>query len=321
MVVQFDENLLETIQRGSHQCSCNLVVLCIGCHIQNPPMEDSWYPIVFFAFVPIFGAILFTTAMMTRVYLKVRRQSRKAAKWKFPKASFRLKRQDCATESSAQSTEQKVFTPRPSSGSESRPSSGKHSRQYPAGGAMGKLERDVFYQSLFYLSALSFSWTFLLAATIVSNPYVQQQKTAQDYYGLYLASFTIVPLQGLWNCLIYFRPRIMTRRRKKKQAKQTRAISEVTQESNPSSGLKNPFRRRTNLNNESSGDSNIEEIYDPSADIAVSVPVCSSNDDHILIEGSADGVRASNLEGIAEELKELESASSKIEEYGSATFG
>lgn len=113
----------------------------------------------------------------------------------------------------------------------------------------------------------------------------------------------------------------MTRRTKKKQAKQTRAISEVTQESNPSSGLKNPFRRRTNLNNESSGDSNIEESHDPSADIAVSVPVCSSNDDHILIEGSADGVRASNLEGIAEELKELESASSKIEEYGSATFG
>jgi hypothetical protein len=57
-----------------------------GCHIMSHPVyEPSWYPLIFFTFVPVFGSIVIATVLMIRVYLEVRSKSRQASRWRFSK--------------------------------------------------------------------------------------------------------------------------------------------------------------------------------------------------------------------------------------------
>jgi hypothetical protein len=44
----------------------------VVCTILFPPYKDTWFPIIFFTFIPIFLAISATTVMMIQVYVYVR---------------------------------------------------------------------------------------------------------------------------------------------------------------------------------------------------------------------------------------------------------
>jgi hypothetical protein len=57
-----------------------------GCHIQSHlARKGSWHPLIWFTFVPIFGTIFFTSALLIRLYFAVSRQRQRASKWQFRK--------------------------------------------------------------------------------------------------------------------------------------------------------------------------------------------------------------------------------------------
>mmetsp|Transcript_6302 Transcript_6302/g.13148 ORF Transcript_6302/g.13148 Transcript_6302/m.13148 type:complete len:1008 (+) Transcript_6302:265-3288(+) len=60
----------------------------------------------------------------------------------------------------------------------------------------------VAWQSLWYLAAFYMVWPPYLALQ-----YVWASGRAYDQYGFILAAGTVVPMQGFWNAVIYFRPR------------------------------------------------------------------------------------------------------------------
>lgn len=295
-----------------------------ACHIQNPPIAKTWYPIVFLVFVPIFSAILFTTGMMVRVYLKVRKQSRKAARWKFP--SFRLRQEVVGKNvTSPEDDGRSGIVRRPSSEeqgcSTARP-------RHTSRGTMGNLEREVFYQSLFYLFVFYLCWIFLLVATLEASPSIRDSLDLDRLYGFFVAALAIAPLQGFWNCCVYFRPRIIAR-----WAAKATAARQRTDGGSPSLAFLNFFRSRTNSSGTGTPDwesdrvrdggnsdrQEINEPYDPSAAIAM---LDSQSCVDSSIDGTDDGAGGSstsanlmNFGAIREELEELEHEEDQIEAY------
>lgn len=247
---------------------------------------------------------------MARVYLKVRTQSRRAAKWAFTTKS-RIQK---AGTNAAADHGRVVFNPfsRQLPPDATRVARVTEPQSHQANRSIDGLEREVFYQSLFYLSALYFSWIFLLAATIVGNPYVKSD--ASEHYGLFLLCLTVLPLQGLWNCLVYFRPR-----RKARKSRQLSSASDSNSFLSNSFPFKNLFHRwgsssisgniGGNNANSIQDDSN---YHDPSAAIAALSPQQLSTSEDFTVE--VNQINA-NFGAIREELQELEDAEFQIEEY------
>jgi hypothetical protein len=72
------------------------------------------------------------------------------------------------------------------------------------------LEKEVFWQSLSYLSAFWISWPILL----VSNA-----KSDSGEYPLFVVVMLLAPIQGFSNFLVYVRPRMLRRFRQRKRQK------------------------------------------------------------------------------------------------------
>lgn len=246
--------------------------------------------------------------MMVRVYLKVRTQSSRAAKWTFPTKS-RIHKAGADAVADRGRGFFNLFSRRLSDGV----ARAAQPQIRQAARSISGLERDVFYQSLFYLSALYFSWVFLLAATIVGNPYVKSE--ASEHYGLFLLCLTVLPLQGLWNCLVYFRPR----RKARKSRHLSSSASDGMRDSN-SFPFKNAFRRwrESSLSGSNGAITNGNEedsnYHDPSAAIAALNPQPLTTSEDLTLEGNQTSPNA-NFDAIREELQELEDAEFQIEEY------
>lgn len=197
-----------------------------GCHIMSHPVyEPSWYPLIFFTFVPIFGSILIATVLMIRVYLEVRSKSRQASRWRFSKR-FKTKDNTGADAKpregswlvSALSFGRRLL----SKGARHRDSTetanrGGSQNASPKGKKPTKkvsLEDQVFWQSCLYLGAFYLSWTLILIAFIVSS----YPEGNSRLYPFYLTALILAPLQGFWNCVIYFRPRLVARHSRRVQS-------------------------------------------------------------------------------------------------------
>jgi hypothetical protein len=123
-------------------------------------------------------------------------------------------------------------------------------------------------------------------------------------YSFYVVTLTLAPLQGFWNCIVYFRPRYITRRRSRRLSSTPQA-----RDSFFAAAL-----QWISSNIPSSQDAN---YVDPSDQIAVSDRQrnggSQASDDVIAV---ADGARlAANVDDIQEEMAELEDAENRIHDY------
>ena len=97
------------------------------------------------------------------------------------------------------------------------------------GGVLGKLESQVMWQAIFYLSAFWFTWPLFLLG--VAKPSIL---SGPGGYAFAVVCFLLAPMQGLLNGLIYFRPRLtkmIETRRKSNQRRRDQSSEE------PKSGL------------------------------------------------------------------------------------
>jgi hypothetical protein len=321
------------------------MVVSNRCHIQNPFIfEKTWYPVVFFVYAPIFSAIFFTTAMMARVYNKVRQQSKRASRWELSRVLHLRRRETSTTQPQQRRHRLSIVTAITSrsrnAGDESRGSFGNGSRNLPgrqaATSATSTLERQVFIQSVLYLSAFYLSWTFLLAATIEASP-MTAKANELNIYGFYLTCFILAPLQGAWNCVIYFRPRILSRWSSKgPKPTQSRLCSNEGRSANESQHPRaskllfwHQASTRHGSNNHQEETSDVEgpthSVIDPSVYIAgASMTEISGTAETAGGRSASPGEvqlapiedsRPSFAPDIREELAQLEGAEGRIEDY------
>ena len=76
-----------------------------------------------------------------------------------------------------------------------------------------KMERAVFWQAVFYVCAFFVSWPVYV---------VGQLNGDGQSYGLWIAIAVLTPLQGFMNSLVYFRPRYVQYRARKKRERDAR---------------------------------------------------------------------------------------------------
>ena len=166
------------------------------CHIDVPPVEDSWTPAVVLVVIPSGVVSALATVMMVAVYLKVRHQFRRMRRWTFRGTSVELNAPRSA----------RSFTVG-GHGTESR-------RRDMASDdrTSHKPDRQVFWQAVLYLSAFYVTCTVqtFLAFHAWSEPHLRDQPS--DIYPVWVLYVTFAPLQGFWNAFIYFRPRIIHQR-------------------------------------------------------------------------------------------------------------
>jgi hypothetical protein len=114
-----------------------------GCHISVPPFSPTYIPRTIFLTAPVALVILVVTINMILVYLAVRKQAARAARWRFPESD---PRGDFTVSTGSTINVNDNFT--------RRRSGNRRSGSTPA----SRLERDVFWQSLFYLGAYYLTW-------------------------------------------------------------------------------------------------------------------------------------------------------------------
>jgi hypothetical protein len=170
--------------------------LSFGCYIPPPPLADNPQNLLIFTVVPICTAIVIATVNMVLVYWAVRKQMIASRKWQFRSAAMQQHQQASASSlfrnadaCSALRINSDVFSE----------SFQPRRRQT----AIQKMERQTFWQALFYLGAFYLTWPILLAANF--------SKRAQGSYGFMLLVIILGPLQGFLNFLVYARPRILKR--------------------------------------------------------------------------------------------------------------
>jgi hypothetical protein len=132
-------------------------------HVTAVPVAENSRVIVSLVVpvAPIAGSIVLLTVNMILVYLKVRAQAAASNRWRFDSHT--------STNSSLSAT------PAPST---------------------SKMERAVFWQSLFYLAAFYLTWPLSMTA------YLDQSKL-DHLFRYWLALVTIAPVQGFLNAIVY----------------------------------------------------------------------------------------------------------------------
>ena len=127
-----------------------------GCWILPDPKSPAFIRSVMFFVVPLLVVLIVASVNMFLVYLAVRRQDRRADKWRI--------------------------------------SGRRRSVSAP-------MERAVVWQCLFYLLSLYITWPFMMVAQLLAH---------RAHYRLWVAIFLLAPSQGVWNCIVYMRPRCLT---------------------------------------------------------------------------------------------------------------
>jgi hypothetical protein len=174
-----------------------------GCYIPPPPIAQDYRSILIFAVVPISIAIIIATVNMVLLYWAVRQQMIAARKWQF---SWAAKQQQQVAKSSLSRNEDAACalpTNADVSGESFQPRSPQKRLQYNRQSSIQIMERQTFWQALFYLGAFYVTWPFLLASQLIQS--------AQEIYPFTLVVLILGPLQGFLNFLVYARPRVLKR--------------------------------------------------------------------------------------------------------------
>jgi len=186
----------------------NIVTLC---HIAPPPLASSRKNIAIFVIAPIsifLGGAFFN---MGWVYFAVSKQNRAANRWRIGQVAARgnvaspssTGPAEDDTESSDGPVRQSMFGRLSLASYRSSYQAPVPSRGAAGNGPMGagggrQLDRVVLWQAVFYLAAFILTWPFYYISVL--NP------TCEEYYFWVLVYF-FSPLQGLFNWIVYMRPR------------------------------------------------------------------------------------------------------------------
>jgi hypothetical protein len=157
-----------------------------GCYIPPPPLVDDYRYIVIFAVLPKCTAVAIATVNTGLVYWAVRKQMIAARKWGI--SSF--------------SDPSSSYQPDASGGLPMNPDASSVSAQprRREASVIEMMERQTFWRALFYLGAFYVTVPIPLLANFSHD--------AATYYPYMLTTFTLAPLQGFLNYLLYARPRI-----------------------------------------------------------------------------------------------------------------
>ena len=168
------------------------------CYVDAPPVERSWWPLFVFAVGPNVFVSVLATGMMTTVYLKVRKQSRRTTRWSFVGTT--------------------------SSSSDPPSSSTTTARRRKDTNTVSSLHRQVFWQAVLYLGA--FYATYSVHVYLVFHLWAEprRRETPRNIFPLWVVHLTLTPLQGFWNAFIYYRPRFILWRRRCHQQQRDKTV-------------------------------------------------------------------------------------------------
>ena len=180
----------------------------MACSIQVPPTAPSWYPIMVFLVGPTILVMVVGTALIGAVYLKVRRQVKQGLQWSFPVTT-----PSSSVGSGTVSQEHSGFQPTSSSGLDQSSGPTTHVSTPRPGQrptlASSTLLQGVYWQSFWYMVAFCSTHFMLMCMTIILLLQHEANVHLSTTYSFWLTIVVVTPLQGLWNALVYFRPRII----------------------------------------------------------------------------------------------------------------
>ena len=244
------------------------------CHFfVEPSVEPVETAVALFAFIiPVTAALVILISLTIRVYLAVRANTRTSQRWTFSTA-FSSRNNSTRNLNSMlfRQDESRVAGLPPNASAPSSPAPNRAAAMVQASSSgSSRLENEVFWQCLWYILAFVVIWPvcFVIDAIALSGG-------LSDNFALGLLAQFVIPLQGLTNALVYFRPRIRTWWKKSRSAQ--RATQEGGSESTGHSlfgrilrSTSNPRRRRQPLGNMESEEAlhTFTRFEEPSADIA-----------------------------------------------------
>mmetsp|Transcript_31937 Transcript_31937/g.52706 ORF Transcript_31937/g.52706 Transcript_31937/m.52706 type:complete len:581 (-) Transcript_31937:1311-3053(-) len=185
-----------------------------GCHIPPPSSSlhqtanfegasSSWGPYLGLYIIPAFLVIIFTTFVMLRVYLHVRKINMKAQKWRF-------NAKNASSTTSASQNKSSVTSSNLSS-----------QRRQPTRNAAANFQSELAVQSAMYLIALYLCWFIYLIVAVLLD------RVATSHYPLWCFVYFVLPLQGFLNSVTYFRPRMVKKFQRWKLQRRKNAISKM----------------------------------------------------------------------------------------------
>ena len=215
----------------------------LGCHISVPPHETSWFPTLFFVTVPSLTVTIAASAMIVRVYLKVRNHQRLHDRWRFPTTTTISTQDDLLDNHHHHNNTGSDEIRRIHGGSrfKRRSSTTSLTSTTTTTTSSSRLEDEVFWQAVWYLAAFYITNVTQFAVALVAGLEFETGVIQHDLYGLWVTHVVLAPLQGLWNSLIYFRPRLVGKSETAAKARRRASLS-VQRRSSTSSANNNNGR-------------------------------------------------------------------------------
>lgn len=181
-------------------------------------MSEKWRETVFLALVPVYGTILFLTAVMAYLNHFVRKQDAKARKWRMSTNALAYKSKNAPpiddlgpqrrpsnnsgiSEFSDDNIDMPEQVAERRGGNESRVSravsrvSKKVEKAVRGSHAQSKLVKSVFQQAVSYLAAFYITWPLVGSSYLVASSNVDHS-FGQHWYWYWLLVGTLAPLQG-----------------------------------------------------------------------------------------------------------------------------
>jgi hypothetical protein len=166
--------------------------LFFACHIPPPPLVDSSTLINLFSIAPISIVLIVSTMNMAIIYWHVHQQDKAANRWRMTMRANGDSSEAYFLSGMMSSMIRKL---RRSSGAAAVSLPSRSSTPRPT----NRLSNAVWWQALLYVSSFLLTWPIYFVANF--------NATREDY-AFWLILAILNPLQGFWNCLIYFRPRL-----------------------------------------------------------------------------------------------------------------
>mmetsp|Transcript_9157 Transcript_9157/g.25765 ORF Transcript_9157/g.25765 Transcript_9157/m.25765 type:complete len:312 (-) Transcript_9157:70-1005(-) len=193
------------------------------CWISSQGGNPFWFQ---YRWAIYFGIILFIAVfiviLMVMVYLSVRKSEKSSSKWQYgsrsaPTSQASSSRRSLASTISKTSNISKIFSSRSlfgRSASTSEVSSGLSSQQSKS--------RRVGVQGLFFSGAFILTWLFTISLQLMRLVHGTAVTARSTYMPIIILQILFLPLQGVFNFLVYMRPRYLQKRQERMQRNQAK---------------------------------------------------------------------------------------------------
>ena len=175
-----------------------------------------------FDLIPKWTSILIVTVNMVLVYLHVRKQEKASERWSSRASSginISVSRPRSSTTSSVN-----VPSVAPSQDASQDQSQSQSQTQRAKRSSSLSVSRMIAHQSYLYVGALWVTW---LPVIVLRGT---QLASGVTYYWMLIWVSLSIPTQGMWNVLVYLRPRWLQKRREQKQTRMAAAAAAAANE-------------------------------------------------------------------------------------------